>query len=335
MCGVRLENGHVPARYDAMHPIVGDVVNNVTGGTVVVTGNRIIHTVIDLVVNRVVTTCFELNIFPTVIWTEKSTLTGINNKSYSYTDGTYIWVATDGGFGFCYLVSDGELQGSATGLNGYESITSGSDLGLCQFGNLAEYDHEYTVTQSTAIVGTYKQSYSSSTEHIAYHGNKIYLVSKSNLASATELGSTGFANPTLSYFDGEYYYMNEAGFSTYSAAYDTSGSLIWSIGTSETFYTHDDQGFVYSGNDGTKKRSRTDGSLSWHTSGAGNGAARYEGGIDNVNDHVIGKNARFLNQSDGSLAFAASGIAGGGNCFVIGDYFWMTGGSLTGRTSIP
>jgi len=332
MAKANLDDGVIVARYDAMHPIIGDAAGGTSGGTLTVSGSRVIHAVIQgsFGGSVLVTTCFDVDNLPTVIWTRKETMAGSNNFTYSYSDESYVWVATDLGYAYCYRVTDGELQGSATSLKGMAAITSGTTAGRCQFGHMAEYDHEYTVIQSTSIGGTYRESYSSATQHIAYHGNKIYVVEKDDLATATEIGSTGFSTPTLTYFDGDYYYMRDDSFSLTTSSYDTTGTLNWSFSGLESFYTHDDQGFVYSGNDGTKKRSRTDGSLSWHTTGAANGGRRWSGGVDNNLDHVIGWQSRFLNQSDGVFQYASSGTTGDGSGrattgIVIGDYWWTTG----------
>jgi len=329
MAKANLDDGVIVARYDAMHPIIGDAAGTGTdGGTVAISGTNVIHSVIEGAFGGsvLVTTCFDVDNLPSVIWTRREVMAGSNIETYAYADETYVWVATNLGYAYCYRVTDGELQGSATSLKGMAAITSGTAAGLCQFGHMAEYDHEYTVIQSTTIGGTYRQSYSSATQHIAYHGNKIYVVEKDDLSTSTEIGSTGFATITLTYFDGDYYYLRDDSLSFETTSYDTAGNLNWSFsGPRESFYTHDDQGFVYSGSDGTKKRSRTDGSLSWHRTGAANGASRNRGGVDNNLDHVISGGSTFIKQSDGTIEYSSSGFTSGGLNFVIGDYWWTTG----------
>ncbi len=71
-----------------------------------------------------------------------------------YADDSYVWIAEPNGRAWCYDQSDGTEVGTleSDDIPDYLNIMAGTEEGKVCFGARVEYDHEFTVVQSSTII---------------------------------------------------------------------------------------------------------------------------------------------------------------------------------------
>lgn len=311
--------------YDALHPVVGDQSYFSAGqcSTIYVIADRLYNAVkFDSSVSDprgqqdwIVVTCWDINSNSVLWWTHvdsEATLFRI------YADANYIWLGTEDGEGFCLSPADGDLISETTGLDtvGYLYMTEGVTAGTVQWGPVAEYDHEFTATQTTGTIYDLLQAWDVGNHYITWHDNglRVYKIDKDDLANETTLTTPLSPANAIAGATDTLYFANNLG-TNYFKAYDYAGTVLWDNSTSDmkAYFNYDD-GVLYGLNTSAKIISvdPADGSTNWtSTLGLNFTTQNYprKSVIDSTNSQIVVSPANAVrphNTSTGSVNWAVT-----------------------------
>lgn len=317
-------NGDKILFYDALHPVIGDeVYSHTPQPSSAWVANGLLFNAVRFsseigdprgILEWVVLTCWSIDSNSVLWWSHvDSSCTGLK----VFADDNYVWVGTDDGEGFCFAASDGDLISEETGLFGYQYLTSGDTAGTCQFGTIAEYDHEFTNTYDPSLLQGAIDSWEIDGSHyITWAGTiDVYKTNKNDLASRTKFTTPAYPADTIEGATDSLYFASEA-FTSYFKAYNYAGTAVWDNSTSEAknFISNGDGSVLFTN---TSNRLRnidpSDGSTNWSSAlivGAVMGEPR-RSVYDPVNDQFIIVAAGAIrphSESTGSVNWILSGV---------------------------